>query len=66
MDDLMRLGLGREPGGPADAALFNMAHLAMSGCSHANGVSRLHGRVSRRIFQSRYPRWPEGRCRWIM
>ena len=60
MDDLMKLGLGREPGGPAEAALFNMAHLALSGCSHANGVSRLHGRVSRRIFQSRYPRWPEG------
>ncbi|MBP7070063.1 MAG: alpha-glucan family phosphorylase [Methanothrix sp.] len=60
MDDLMKLGLGREPGGPAGAALFNMAHLAMSGCSHANGVSRLHGRISRRIFQSRYPRWPEG------
>jgi len=59
MDDLMKLGLGREPGGPAGAALFNMAHLALSGCSHANGVSRLHGRVSRRIFQSRYPRWPE-------
>ena len=59
MDDLMKLGLGREPGGPPEAALFNMAHLALSGCSHANGVSRLHGRVSRRIFQSRYPRWPE-------
>ena len=59
MDDLMKLGLAREPGGLAGAALFNMAHLALSGCSHANGVSRLHGRVSRRIFQSRYPRWPE-------
>jgi starch phosphorylase len=59
IDDLMKLGLGREPDSPAGAASFNMAHLAMSGCSHANGVSRLHGRVSRRIFQSRYPRWPE-------
>ncbi len=59
MDDLMKLGLAREPGGPAGAALFNMAHLALSGSSHANGVSRLHRRVSRRIFQSRYPRWPE-------
>lgn len=59
MDDLMKLGLGREPGGPPEAALFNMAHLALSGCSHANGVSRLHRGVSRRIFQSRYPRWPE-------
>ncbi|NLH20691.1 MAG: glycosyltransferase family 1 protein, partial [Methanothrix sp.] len=59
MDDLMKLGLGREPDSPAGAALFNMAHLALSGCSHANGVSRLHRGVSRRIFQSRYPRWPE-------
>ncbi|HPT19573.1 MAG TPA: alpha-glucan family phosphorylase, partial [Methanothrix sp.] len=53
--DLLALGGGgaEEPGG-----LFNMAYLAMSGCGHANGVSRLHGSVSRRIFQSRYPRWP--------
>lgn len=38
---------------------FNMAYLAMRGCSHANGVSRLHGAVSRRIFQSLYPSWPQ-------
>lgn len=38
---------------------FNIALLALTGCSFVNGVSRLHGLVSRRIFQSRYPRWPE-------
>ena len=39
--------------------LFTMAILALNGCSHANGVSRLHGQVSRRIFQSRFVRWPQ-------
>jgi starch phosphorylase len=45
--------------GSGDKSQFTMAHLALSGSSHANGVSRLHGRVSRRIFQSRFLRWPE-------
>lgn len=39
---------------------FNMAYLAMRGCAVANGVSQLHGAVSRRLFQPLYPRWPEG------
>lgn len=38
---------------------FNMAYLAMRGCAVANGVSQLHGAVSRRIFLPLYPRWPE-------
>lgn len=38
---------------------FNMAWLAMRTCAHSNGVSALHGVVSRRIFQPLYPRWPE-------
>ena len=38
---------------------FNMALLAMRGSGAVNGVSRLHGRVSRRIFQNVFPRWPE-------
>lgn len=38
---------------------FTMALLALRGCCHINGVSRLHGAVSKRIFQSHYPRWPE-------
>ncbi len=38
---------------------FNMAYLALRTCAMTNGVSRLHGEVSRRIFQNLYPRWPE-------
>jgi starch phosphorylase len=52
------LALGRE--NPADASEpFNMAHLAFRGSGAVNGVSRLHGAVSRRIFQNLVPRWPE-------
>jgi starch phosphorylase len=43
-----------------DAEPFNMAYLAMRGCGSANGVSRLHGEVSRRIFAPLFPRWPLG------
>jgi starch phosphorylase len=54
--DLRALGASR----PEDeSSLFSMPHLAMKGCSHANGVSRLHGLVSRKIFQPHFPRWPE-------
>jgi starch phosphorylase len=38
---------------------FNMAWLAMRGCSWVNGVSQLHGAVSRRLFAELFPRWPE-------
>jgi len=38
---------------------FNMAYLAMRTCGITNGVSRLHGEVSRRIFQEIYPHWPQ-------
>ena len=38
---------------------FNMAYLALRGSEAVNGVSRLHGKVSRRIFQGLFPRWPE-------
>jgi glycogen phosphorylase len=38
---------------------FNMAYLAVRGSGAVNGVSRLHGQVSRRIFQVLFPRWPE-------
>jgi starch phosphorylase len=36
-----------------------MAYLAIRGSGGVNGVSRLHGQVSRRIFQPLFPRWPE-------
>jgi starch phosphorylase len=52
------LALGRR--NPADSSeAFNMAYLAIRGCGAANGVSRLHGKVSRRLFQPLFPRWPE-------
>jgi starch phosphorylase len=38
---------------------FNMAYLAIRGSGAVNGVSRLHGQVSRRIFQVLFSRWPE-------
>ena len=38
---------------------FNMAYLAMRGSGAVNGVSRLHGDVSRRLFPSLFPRWPQ-------
>jgi starch phosphorylase len=52
------LALGRK--NPADASEpFNMAYLALRGSGTANGVSRLHGTVSRRIFGDLFARWPE-------
>jgi alpha-glucan phosphorylases len=51
------LALGRE--NPDDAKeQFNMAYLAIRGSGAVNGVSRLHGEVSRTLFQSLFPRWP--------
>jgi starch phosphorylase len=51
------LALGRQ--NPVDATEpFNMAYLAIRGSSAVNGVSRLHGVVSRNLFQSLFPRWP--------
>lgn len=52
------LALGRE--NPDDSTeAFNMAYLAMRGCARSNGVSQLHGKVSRHLFSKLYPRWPE-------
>jgi glycogen phosphorylase len=52
---LMALGR-RNPGDGSEP--FNMAYLAIRGSGGVNGVSRLHGEVSRRIFQVLFPRWP--------
>jgi starch phosphorylase len=38
---------------------FNMAWLAVRGSGGINGVSKLHGQVSRPIFQALFPRWPQ-------
>jgi starch phosphorylase len=52
------LALGRiNPEDPSED--FNMAYLAIRGSGAVNGVSRLHGQVSRRIFQPLFPRWPQ-------
>ena len=51
------IDLGREKSGDKSEPL-NMAYLAVRGSGIVNGVSRLHGNVSRRIFQNLFPRWP--------
>ena len=51
------LGLGRRDVGN-NVEPLNMAYLAARNCARMNGVSRLHGRVSRHIFTPLYPRWP--------
>jgi starch phosphorylase len=56
LDDLLALGR-RTPSDPTED--FNMAYLAIHGSGAVNGVSRLHGTVSRRLFQPLFPRWPE-------
>jgi starch phosphorylase len=52
------LALGRADPTAGNEA-FNMAYLAVRGAGAVNGVSRLHGEVSRRIFQVLFPRWPQ-------
>jgi len=52
------LDLGRQRPGDPDEPL-NIAYLALRGSGLVNGVSRLHGSVSRRIFQELFPRWPQ-------
>ena len=51
------LALGRkDPGNESE--MFNMAYLAIRGCGAVNGVSSLHGEVSRQIFAPLFSRWP--------
>ncbi|QDV26456.1 alpha-glucan family phosphorylase [Aureliella helgolandensis] len=56
VEDLLALGR-QDPKDPSE--LFNMAHLAIRGSGRVNGVSRLHGEVSRRMFTPLFPSWPE-------
>jgi starch phosphorylase len=52
------LALGRQnPNDPSES--FNMAYLAIRGSGAVNGVSRLHGKVSRHLFEPLFPHWPE-------
>ena len=51
------LALGRQnPDDPSE--YFNMAYLALRGSGAANGVSSLHGQVSRHLFEPLFARWP--------
>ena len=51
------LALGRQ--NPNDQSEpFNMAYLAIGGSGNVNGVSRLHGEVSRNLFEHLFPNWP--------
>jgi len=56
LHDLMALGR-LNPNDPAEH--FNMAYLAIRGSGAVNGVSQLHGEVSRRLFAPLFPDWPE-------
>ena len=52
------LALGREnPDDPTEP--FNMAYLAIRGSGAVNGVSRLHGQVSRDLFEPLFSHWPQ-------
>src|SRR5271154_4919062 len=53
--DLMAFGR-RDPSDVGEP--FNMAYLAIRGSGAVNGVSRLHGAVSRELFRPLFPRWP--------
>ena len=51
------LALGRQ--NPNDSSeSFNMAYLAIRGSGAVNGVSRLHGKVSRHLFEPLFAHWP--------
>jgi starch phosphorylase len=56
LDDLLKIGR-QNPGDNAEP--FNMAYLALRGSGRVNGVSRLHGEVSRQIFQPLFSHWPQ-------
>ncbi|MBI4902569.1 MAG: alpha-glucan family phosphorylase [Acidobacteria bacterium] len=47
------------PLGQFESDQFNMAYLAIRGSGAINGVSKLHGEVSRAIFRPLFARWPK-------
>ena len=51
------LALGRRDANDATEP-FNMAYLAIRGSGAVNGVSSLHGRVSRHLFEPLFPHYP--------
>ena len=50
------LALGAEP----DPTIFNMAHMGLRLGQRANGVSQLHGEVSREMFAGLWPNFDSG------
>ena len=56
LEDLLAMGR-QNPGDTSES--FNMAYLAVRGSGQVNGVSKLHGQVSRHIFRPLFPQWPE-------
>ncbi|HEY3035273.1 MAG TPA: alpha-glucan family phosphorylase, partial [Streptosporangiaceae bacterium] len=57
-DRVLALGAETYPGG--DPAVFNMAVMGMRLAQRVNGVSRLHGRVSRAMFAGLWPGFDPG------
>ncbi|HCE44912.1 MAG TPA: DUF3417 domain-containing protein [Lentisphaeria bacterium] len=55
LHDLMALGR-QNPNDSSES--FNMAYLAIRGSGSVNAVSRLHGKVSRHLFEPLFPNWP--------
>jgi starch phosphorylase len=53
VDDLLALGAENYQDGSPD--VFNMALMGLRLGQHANGVSKLHGEVSRRMFKGLWP-----------
>ncbi|WP_173924259.1 alpha-glucan family phosphorylase [Agromyces sp. Marseille-P2726] len=49
------LALGAEPGADPGTSAFNMAVMGLRLAGRANGVSKLHGQVSRRMFGDLWP-----------
>ena len=52
-ENVLRLGMETYPGG--EPGLFNMAVMGLRLAQRANGVSTLHGRVSREMFAGLWP-----------
>ena len=55
VDPADALALGVEPGADPATSAFNMAVMGLRLAQHANGVSKLHGEVSRRMFGDLWP-----------
>lgn len=55
LHELLALGC-QNPNDPSEGS--DMACLAIRGSGAANGVSRLHGKVSRQLFGPLFPHWP--------